>query len=371
MFNLFGMEGPWGLVLILVGLAGVAAAIKYFTRTTPVSPVHRGKKDTCHSKFDAEEVRRTAGRPVPPITTINLPAPDGRVVPLLAGVTVAGIEKALKELTGEVAVTVGSKSVTIASRNTFHKNIELAITLVEEFYAKLGIPTQRVEYTKRGKKFYDVIAEIKGATRPDEVLIIGSHIDSTAGNTGSAEPVAPGADDDGSGTIAVLEIARALFQVKLGCTVRFAHFSGEEQGLWGSYVYSDMVARDKTRLVGMIQMDMVGWCAKPGNRVDIHDAKDRNGSHALTAALVGAVSRYGLKLNAVDTHNHAVDDRSDHAGFLDHGYKAVLVSEEFTDDGFNPNYHSRGDRVSTLNLPFMVEVVRMAIAASADLADIQ
>ena len=45
-----------------------------------------------------------------------------------------------------------------------------------------------------------------------------------------------------------------------------------------------------------------------------------------------------------------------------------MISEEFSDDGFNPNYHTLGDRVKNCNLPYMVEVVKASIALAADLA---
>src|SRR5439155_25065899 len=117
---------------------------------------------------------------------------------------------------------------------------------------------------------------------------LGAHLDSTAGRTSSAEPVAPGADDDASGTVALMELAKALKGLPLTCTVRLVHFTGEEQGLYGSYVHSDVVAKAKPDLVAMIQMDMIGYCAKPGNRLDIHDGADRNGSHSLIARFLAA-----------------------------------------------------------------------------------
>lgn len=376
MFMLAGLSGPWVLVLFFCLVVAGVAALRYLTRTTPISSVHAGKRDTCSCKFDSK-AQHTLVAP-PPIDTKNLPAPDARVVKLLGHVTVADVEKMLRELTGESNATVAGASVKIASRNTYHANLNLAAGYVEEFYRRLAkatgrtIKLSRTEYLKRGRKFFNVIAEMTGETSPEKVLILGSHLDSTAGNTMSAENYAPGADDDGSGTIGLLKVAEALAQLPLGCTVRFCHFTGEEQGLWGSYVYSDLCSKeDGIEVIGMIEMDMIGWCAKPGNRVDVHDDQDRNHSHDLVVALVRNAVRYGLKLNVVDTHNHAVQDRSDHAGFLDHGWKAVLVSEEFTDDGFNPNYHSKNDRVPTLNLPFMVEVVRMIIAGAVELARVK
>jgi len=358
------------LIVLLVILVRVIA-FRVLRRSRDFEPVHRGKASTHACKFDRAEVRRTQGLSRPPLPLPVLPAADPRVAQAQAKVDVAVVKEYLRSLSGEVQVTVGGRTGTIASRSTHGKDIDLAMAYLEDLYRGLGIATSREAYTVRGKTFSNLVATLPGKVNPDKVLLIGAHLDSTAGSPGRAEPVAPGADDDASGTVAVMEVARALSALPLGCTVRIVHFTGEEQGLWGSYAYSDKVARAQTDLVAMLQLDMVSYCAKPGNRLDIHDGADRNGSHALVAHFVANVSRYGLKLNPVDTHNHAVDDRSDHAGFLDHGYKAVCLSEEFTDDGFNPNYHSVRDRVGACNLPYLVEVIRLTIATAADLAEIQ
>lgn len=370
MFDLFELGGPYGLILFLAGIVGLVALIRYLFRTTPISSVHAGKvHDGC--KFDRAEVRRTSMLATPPIDLSNLPPKDARVVAELANVQVADVEKALKELSGETTVTVGGKSVQIASRNTYHKSLDVAMTYLEEFYAGLGVKTTRVPYTQRGKKFYNLEAVFPGKETPEKVIVIGAHLDSTAGDTWRAEPVAPGANDDGSGTVSLKEIAKVLVKLNLKSTVRLVHFTGEEQGLWGSYTYSDKLAEDKTRVIAMFEMDMVGHCHKPGNRLDIHDDLDRNGSHSLVVDLVRNVARYGLQLNPVDTHNHAVHDRSDNAGFLDHGWKAVLISQEFSDDGWDPNYHSVNDRIASMNLPFMVETIKMVIATVCDYAEIK
>lgn len=361
-----------GLALLL--LAGAALALVVYLR----KPQRPYCKD--HRKFDRKEVERTALLPTPHIDVSNVGPANPLVASLLSQVNVGRVETLLNQLTGETDVTVNGKTVRIASRNTFSSDLEYAFAFVEAIYRSLGFKPKaeakpgekffyRHEYTRRRQKHYNLIAEKPGKT--SKLLIVGSHIDSTAGATNSAEKVAPGADDDGSGTIAVTEIARQIADLESECTIRFCHFSGEEQGLWGSEAYAADVAKEGLEVVAMIQMDMVGYCGLPGNRVDIHDDVDANGAHSLVVCLVQNAARYKLKLNPVDTHNHAVTGRSDHAPFQDKGYKAVLVSEEFTDKGFNPNYHSRKDRVSTLNLPWMVEVIRMVLASVIELGRIK
>ncbi len=373
MFTFSAADGGIILALFFATLAGIYLVYRFINRTTPISSVHSGKKSTCESKFDAEIVRARARRiKGPPVIDVtNLPPQDPRVAAVLNAISAADLEGRVRELTGEVDTTVAGRTVRITTRSTYHKLLDVAMTKLEEEYTKLGIPWQRIKYVKGGRTFYNLEATITGATSPDKIVLVGSHLDSTAGHTSGAENVAPGADDDGSGCVAVLTVAKCLVALqkaggKIGCTVRLLHFTGEEQGLWGSYTYSDRCDKVKDNIIAMYQMDMVGWCALPGNRVDIHDDVNRNGSHSLVERLVKNAKRYNLQLNTVDTHDHAVRDRSDQAGFLDHGYKAVLISEEFTDAGFNPNYHSLGDRSGTLNYPFMVEVTRMVVAAVAE-----
>ena len=371
----FNILGPIAL-LLLAGVAIVFAYRKAY-ESTPLSPVHKGKAhdhshdkdgDRFSCKFDAEEVRRTANQKRPRIEPGNAAA-DPKVAAILAAVQQSRIETAIKQLSGELPITVGGKQVKLVTRNSYHGNIELAIQHLEAFYASVGLKTERHMYKVRGKTYYNLIAEKTGKVTPKNVLYVGGHLDSTAGWPWSNEELAPGADDDASGTVGVMECAIALSKMDTDHTVRFCHFTGEEQGLYGSYAYSDVVSKKTDeKVIGMIQMDMIGYCKLPGNRVDLHDNVDQNGSHSLVVILTQNAARYGLNLNVVDTHNRAVENRSDHAGFLDHGFRAIMVSEEFTEEGFTPFYHTKNDRIVNMNLPFMTDVIRMVLAGVIELS---
>ncbi|MGD9811637.1 MAG: M28 family peptidase [Sphingobium sp.] len=82
-------------------------------------------------------------------------------------------------------------------------------------------------------RLIDVLAVQKGTDRPGEVVIISAHIDSRASDGMDAATDTPGANDDGSGTVAVLEAARVLSQHRFPSTIVYAVLSGEEQGLYG------------------------------------------------------------------------------------------------------------------------------------------
>ncbi len=371
-------SGP-GIALILLA-ASAAVTLTVWFRVKARTSGKKYRHDHC--KFDREEVRRTRLMPTPPIDTSNLPAPNPRVAAALASVDITRVETLLKQLSGVTNVTINGQSVHIASRNSYSKDLDHALNLLEQLYRSMGFKPrkeakvgerwfERHAYKAGRRTLYNFIAEVPGQVTPDRVLVVGSHIDSTAGWTNSAETLAPGADDDASGTVALIEIVRAIINMKAGCTIRFCHFSGEEQGLLGSEAYAADLAKAKANVIGMLQLDMVGYCGLPGDRVDIHDDVDRNGSHSIVVSMVRNAAIYKLKLNVVDTHNHAVSGRSDHGPFLDKRWKAVLVSEEFTDEGFNPNYHSTRDTVDTLNLPWMVEVIRMVLASVIELGEVQ
>lgn len=346
-------------------------AVKHHEGDTIFSSVHPGKKIVGGCKFDPAVVNAPRLAPPPKIDISNLPAPDPRIVASFATIKPDDLRTLVEMISGERDIVIGGKTQRITSRSTHGTGYLSIMTWLEEFYASIGLPTRRESYKKGGKTYYNLIATKKGIKMPDKKVIVGAHIDSTAGEQYRNEAVAPGADDDGSGTIGLITYARILADMPLDVTVEFVHFSGEEQGLWGSYAYSDVVAAAKTVVPAMIETDMIGYCAKPGNRVDIHDDEDRNGSHEIVVKMVRNVHRYKLDLNPVDTHNHAVEDRSDHAGFLDHGYKGVLVSEEFSDDGFNPRYHSKDERSKYLNYPYMAEVIKMVLATIADYAELK
>jgi hypothetical protein len=400
-FNTLATYGPWiALAASVIGLAWLVWR-RYAVSDTPVSSVHKGKKPTHECKFDRALAREfnaayeraclldqlRGKRPfvaqgflgAVDIDVSNLAAPDPRVVAVLKTVQTPEIEQMLRDLSGEQDATVNGTKVRIASRNSFSKGLETAGQFVEQFYAgkDVALPTTRFKYRRGGKELFNVIAEMVCDPTLDTVLIYCGHLDSTAGRTGSPEPKAPGCDDDGTGTVGVMLTAKALVAlkkagVKFGVgKILFCHYSGEEQGLWGSYAHSDKLVKDGVNVIGVVNTDMIGYCAKPGNRLDLHDNADQNGSHALVEVYVRNIKRYNLDLNPVDTHNHAVEDRHDGASWLDHGKRAILASEEFSDDGFNPAYHSVNDRIGILNLPYMREVVCANIASAPEMSELK
>ncbi len=104
----------------------------------------------------------------------------------------------------------------------------------------------------------DVLAIQRGASDPDRVIIISGHLDSRVTDPMNATSDAPGANDDGSGTAALIEAARVLSKHRFAATLVFASLSGEEQGLYGGKVLADYARGHDWRVEADLNNDIVG-----------------------------------------------------------------------------------------------------------------
>jgi aminopeptidase YwaD len=232
-------------------------------------------------------------------------------------------------------------------------------------------------------KFWNnIIVDIKGTELPDEVIVIGAHFD--------AVPRTPGADDNGTGTAALVELARVLKDQPLKRTVRLIFFNLEEAGLIGSRHYAAEFSQNPgtERLVGMISLEMLGFfCLEEGCQkspikaipgvfepptkgdtlasVTIGVHKDFSGRIA-TAFEAGSD---GVKITRFDFFPAPIPDilRSDHAPFLAISVPSIMLTD--TANFRNPNYHKPTDTIETLNLDRYVRSVRGVVSVAMSLAN--
>ena len=104
----------------------------------------------------------------------------------------------------------------------------------------------------------DVLAIQRGTSDPDRVIVISGHLDSRVTDPMNATSDAPGANDDGSGSAAVIEAARVLSKHRFAATLVFAVLSGEEQGLYGGKVLADYARAHNWRVEADLNNDIVG-----------------------------------------------------------------------------------------------------------------
>ena len=261
------------------------------------------------------------------------------------------------DLSGEWQVTVGGSPYTISTRYTYSGTpISKATQYVGEHLQDLGL---QVEYHQWGGSDYpNVIAELPGQVSPDSIVIICAHLDDMpSGST------APGADDNASGSTTVLIAADVMKGYTWHYTLRFALWTGEEQGLWGSYYYAQRCYSEGEDIVGVLNLDMVAYNTPGSSRdIDLHaDESGVPGSMYLANLFVDVIDAYGLSLIPEIIENGT--GASDHASFWDYGYDAVLAIEDW--DDFTPYYHTTSDLLQTLDMTYYWEFVKASVATFA------
>lgn len=118
-----------------------------------------------------------------------------------------------------------------------------------------------------GRQWPNVIAQIKGHEKENDIILLIAHIDSISDNQ---EGIAPGADDNGSGVSVLIETARNLKGASLEKTVMFSLFSNEEPGNAGSKAFAGNAKRHKLNIYAVINLDILGYNAP--DHVSLSDA---------------------------------------------------------------------------------------------------
>lgn len=204
----------------------------------------------------------------------------------------------------------------------------------------------------------NVVGTLQGRMSDEQVIICG-HYDSI-----SDDPMnlAPGADDNASGTAAVVEAVRVLSSYNFEKTVKFICFSGEEIGLHGSGAYAADARVCGDEIAGVLNLDMIGYVDAAPEDVDLICNAASEWLVDFTAACAGAY------LPALTTHK-TVDPayvQSDHSPFWNSGYSALLAIEDRVI--VYPYYHTGADTLGNLSMSFAGDVARLGIAAVAELA---
>ncbi|EIE81479.1 hypothetical protein G6F46_003175 [Rhizopus delemar] len=211
---------------------------------------------------------------------------------------------------------------------------------------------------------FSIIARIEGsdASLKNELVIIGAHQDSI----NMYSPIsgrAPGADDDGSGTVTILEAFRSLVQngFKPERSVEFHWYSGEEGGLLGSQAVSSKYQQQGKKVVGMLQNDMTGYI---GNNKEVIGIVTDHVDDKLTNFLKTLVDTYASIPYVSTKCGYAC---SDHASWLKYGFPSAFAIESTFEDS-NQNIHSENDVIDGLSFNHMKEFSKLALGFAVELS---
>jgi hypothetical protein len=295
---------------------------------------------------------------------------------------------------------------TLSSQTDPKRGIGASVRWAEAEMKKLGLRTLQTCDTVTGRRVptptrvCNAVAIQRGTERPNDVVIITGHIDSRVTDVMNATADAPGANDDGSGTAAVLEAARVLSKRKFPATIIYAALSGEEQGLLGGKILADYAKAQGWNVVANLNNDIIGnSCGSDGvcnarqvrvfsegprwqGREDLaarqrslggeNDSPSRNLSRYLDS-LAERLPAIGLDVMPI-WRNDRFGRGGDHTEFLNAGYPAVRFSVAVE------NYHHQhqdlrteggveyGDTIDKMDFPYLTKVVKLNTAALAALA---
>jgi hypothetical protein len=195
-----------------------------------------------------------------------------------------------------------------------------------------------------GGQTANVLATLRGTENPELVYVVSSHYDSVAGG--------PGADDDTSGTAALLDAARALAGNPMPATIVFASFTGEESGLLGSREYVRQAVANKVQIVGALNNDMIGWANDHhlDNTIRYSNPGIRDIQHAAAFLFTRLITYDALYFKSTDAAAY-YDAYGDIVGGI--GSYPVLS---------NPHYHQAHDLLEFENHELIAETSKTTAA---------
>jgi hypothetical protein len=268
----------------------------------------------------------------------------------------------------------------IGQRNYLtYESLTAAADFLKTSLATAGYQVQQQGYTVENQTYYNLEVEIPGTDRADEIVIIGGHYDSVAGS--------PGANDNGTGAVATLELARLFAGKKPARTLRFVEFVNEEPpffwtGNMGSLIYAKRCKDRKEKVVAMLSLETMGYYS------------DKIGSQNYPAPLsafyplqgnfigfIGNIASGGLVREVIASFRRQTQfpsegaalpgfvtgvGWSDHWSFWEQGYPGLMITD--TAPFRYPYYHTEEDTPDKVDYDRFARVVAGVERAIADLS---
>jgi len=290
-----------------------------------------------------------------PPTPVQLPATSHRNYGLVKS-------ELIEKLVAQVSIqTLTESLIALTNINTRQSQSTGAVTasnLLASTYTQFGWNVTRHSF--RAGYSDNIIAQITGTVDPTKIVIVGAYYDDRATNAASTTDRAPGANDDGSGTAGLIELARILGTSGLTFpyTLRLISFSGEEQGLYGSTAYANEIKAAGANVIAMLQADMIAY--RGNNPLFPLNLGSRYTTPALTDDMEVIARQYVPELSVGRSTNCCSDQQQ----FFNVGYPAALFMESFSTD---PQYHQVGDVINRAgySIDLVAYITRAVLAGAA------
>ena len=243
---------------------------------------------------------------------------------------------------------------------------------IEEKNYYQPIPASYFNGGSNGNPSQNVVAFIKGSEKPDEIIVLSAHYDHVGIENGE---VYNGADDDGSGTVALIEIAKAFQKAKKQGngpkrSILFLHVTGEEIGLYGSRYYTENPLFPLSNTVVNLNVDMIGRIGseKEGNDNYVYLIGSDKLSQELHDVSEGVNKRYtNLELDYTYNDNNDPNRfyyRSDHYNFAKNDIPVI-----FYFNGTHKDYHKHTDTPDKIEYELLAKRSRLIFLTAWELAN--
>lgn len=247
------------------------------------------------------------------------------------------------------------------TRNAYAPESVQAQNWLKSKFESYGYATELFDFTMpSGSASDNVLATKTGTKYPNEYVVVGGHYDSYSysGN-------APGADDDGTGTCAVLEAARVMASYDFDRTIIFCCWSGEEYGLYGSDAWATWAQNQNMNILGYFNVDMCGY-RHPGDPIHT-DIIAPSSAQPLVDFYTDVCALY-LPGFIVGPGSLSGGD-SDHTSFNNNGYMGIYPFED--SQNYSPYIHTSNDIIglSVNSLEMAMTYTQAAIANVASMAN--
>jgi Zn-dependent M28 family amino/carboxypeptidase len=276
------------------------------------------------------------------------------------------------EMEGRETGSLGQKKAGKYLIEQYKKNGISSTKATKDFYQKVPAAFMNKEDNENLPDSENILAFIKGSEKPDEIVVVSAHYDHVGIKRGE---IYNGADDDGSGTVALLEIAQAFQLAKkdgLGPkrSILFLHVTGEEHGLHGSRYYSENPVFPLKNTIADVNIDMIG--RRDSNHKDSNNYIYLIGSDYLSTDLYKIceeANKKSVNLTIDYTFNDKNDPnrfyyRSDHYNFAKNGIPSVFLF-----NGVHADYHQKTDEVSKIEFDALCKRTQLAFSIAWDLAN--
>lgn len=256
------------------------------------------------------------------------------------------LSKIIREFSGDTSTIIGGVPYTLLSRHSSSEHNPKAAQFIYERLLGYGYQPKYMNYSVNGSNVY---AKKTGTKYPNKQYIICAHYDDMPSG-----PLAPGADDNASGSCAVMESARLLANMNFDYTLIFILFDEEEQGLIGSKNYADSAYFRGDSILGVINLDMISWDGNNDYQINI-----RSNTPSLPMAYTTMNIFYIYQPILIPFLVMNVTS-SDHASFWNRGYKAICGIQQRSE--YNQYYHTVNDKFQIISMPYYLSYTRCAMA---------